>query len=184
MSSPVTFPYQRLIRIDTEEHTPVYLQIAQSMVHLIGSGHLPANHKLPGTRTLSSLLGVHRKTVVAAFNELEMQGWITVLPNKGCFVKNKKAVTIKGQLVSYPAASGFPVVTNTLLDHVFDNVSFKLSFDDGQPDIRLAYAEELAARYAAALGRKVNRRLWGYRPGGENIFLKISLPISLTVRVV
>ncbi len=175
MSSPVIFPYQRLIRIETEEYTPVYLQIAQSMVHLIGSGHLPANHKLPGTRTLSGLLGVHRKTVVAAFNELEMQGWITVLPNKGCFVKNKKAVTIKGQLVSYPAASGFPVVTNTLLDHDFDNVSSKLSFDDGLPDIRLAYTEELAARYAAALGRKVSRRLWGYQPGGENIFFKNQL---------
>ncbi|WP_114793190.1 PLP-dependent aminotransferase family protein [Niabella yanshanensis] len=175
MSSPVIFPYKKLISIDPEEDAPVYLQIAQRMSHLIRNGHLPANHKLPGTRTLSELLGVHRKTVVAAFNELEMQGWIIVLPNKGCFIKNKRAEAVTGQLVSFPAVTGFSIATNTLLESTPDPVSSRISFDDGQPDIRLAYAEQLAARYSAALSRKINRRLWGYQPGGENIFFKNQL---------
>jgi GntR family transcriptional regulator/MocR family aminotransferase len=175
MSSPVIFPYKNLIPIEPGERTPVYLQIAQGMTHLIRNGHLPANHKLPGTRTLSKLLGVHRKTIVAGFNELEMQGWITVLPNKGCFVKNRKAETVKGQLVSFPQVTGYSITTHTLLDHVADNVSSKLSFDDGQPDIRLAYTEQLSARYTTALGRKINRRLWKYQPGIENTFFKNQL---------
>lgn len=175
MSSPVIFPYKNLIGIDPAEDTPVYLQIAQSMIHLIRNGHLPANHKLPGTRTLSELLGVHRKTVVAAFNELELQGWIIIRANRGCFVKNKKAEAVTGQLVSYPAATGFSITTNTLLETTSDSISSRISFDDGQPDIRLAYSEQLAASYSAALSRKMNRRLWGYQPGGENIFFRNQL---------
>ncbi len=175
MSSPVIFPYQQTICINPHEDTPVYLQIAQSLVRLIRSGHLPARHKLPGTRTLSKLLGVHRKTMVAAFNELEMQGWITILPNRGCFIKNSPTETVSGQLVSYPSVTGYTIATSTLLDHVVNPVSSKLSFDDGQPDIRLAYTEQLAATYATALGRKFNRRLWRYQPGGENIFFKNQL---------
>lgn len=175
MSSPVIFPYKKLISINPEDSTPVYLQIAQNMIRLIRNGHLPANHKLPGTRTLSILLGVHRKTVVAAFNELEMQGWIIILANRGCFIKNKKAEGVTGQLVSYPAQTGFCITTNTLLETTPDNIASRISFDDGQPDIRLAYSEQLAARYSAALNRKINRRLWSYQPGGENMFFKNQL---------
>lgn len=175
MSSPAFFPYAGLIGVDHTLDTAVYLQISQGLVRLIRNGHLPANKKLPGTRTLSQWLGVHRKTVVAAFNELEMQGWISVLPNRGSYVKNRKAVTVKGQLVSYPATTGFRVATNTLLDAVSEPASYKLSLDDGQPDIRLAYAEQLASKYTAALGRKMNRRLWQYRPGVENSFFKTQL---------
>ncbi|HTG56655.1 MAG TPA: PLP-dependent aminotransferase family protein, partial [Niabella sp.] len=126
-------------------------------------------------RTLSGLLDVHRKTVVAAFNELEMQGWIIIRANRGCFIKNKRAEAVTGQLVSYPEVTGFSVTTNTLLATTPDPVSSRISFDDGQPDIRLAYAEQLAARYSAALGRKINRRLWSYRPGGENVFFRNQL---------
>lgn len=175
MSSPVIFPFKKLIGINPEEDTPVYLQIAQSMIHLIRNGHLPVHQKLPGTRTLSGLLGVHRKTVVAAFNELEMQGWIIVLANKGCFIKNKKAEAVTGQLVSYPNLTGFSITNNTLLETTSDNIASRISFDDGQPDIRLAYSEQLAARYSAALGRKIGRRLWSYQPGGENTFFRNQL---------
>jgi GntR family transcriptional regulator/MocR family aminotransferase len=44
--------------------------------------------KLPGTRTFSEMLEIHRNTAVA-YDELSAQGWTESLPNKGTFIIGK-----------------------------------------------------------------------------------------------
>lgn len=90
MSSPVIIPYQSFVQIDRTSATAVYLQIAYQLINAIQRGYLNAGTKLPGTRMLSEILEVHRKTIVAVYEELDAQGWVETRPNKGTFVLRKK----------------------------------------------------------------------------------------------
>ena len=52
----------------------------------IRRGRLASGERLPGTRALAQALGVNRKTVAAAFAELEAEGWISLREGSGAFV--------------------------------------------------------------------------------------------------
>src|SRR6187402_521450 len=79
-------PYNNLILLSKTAKTPVYLQISNGLIQLIKQGVLKGNTRLPGSRQLSETLEVHRKTVVAAYEELKLQGWINADASKGTFV--------------------------------------------------------------------------------------------------
>lgn len=81
-------PWKSIIEISTACPLPVYVQIANDISCEIKRGRVSAGSRLPGTRALSESIGVHRKTVVAAYEELEAQGWIEIYPSKGAFVHN------------------------------------------------------------------------------------------------
>ena len=60
-------PWKTIIQIQKDCDVPVYLQIANSMIQEIKRGRIGPGIKLPGTRQMSELLAVHRKTVVNAY---------------------------------------------------------------------------------------------------------------------
>ena len=78
---------QEMIRIDHSSDTPVYLQITNAFIHHIRLGRLRKGLKLPGSREVAAMLDINRMTMVAAYDELQAQGWIEMLPRKGTFVK-------------------------------------------------------------------------------------------------
>src|SRR5687767_418919 len=59
---------------------PVFLRLADAVVDEIRRGRLRPGDPLPGTRRIADQLGVHRNTVLAAWSELESQGWIASRP--------------------------------------------------------------------------------------------------------
>ena len=69
--------------------TPIYVQIAHGLVAEIRRGRLIAGEVLPGSREMAEELGVNRKTVVVAYDELIAQGWLTSRGTKGTFVSAK-----------------------------------------------------------------------------------------------
>ena len=76
------FPYKTSLFIDRSCAQPLYVQLSNQLIQLIKDQKLPPNTKLPGTRTLSDILQVHRKTVVACYEELLLQGWVESIPKK------------------------------------------------------------------------------------------------------
>src|ERR1700720_750531 len=108
-------PFSTMILIDREAKTSVYQQIAHQLVKLIRDGILQPGSRLPGSRELAVLLQVHRKTVVAAYDELNAQDWIEAMPRKGISVSARlpelKPKTFKAQVRQPPyaglAAFGF-----------------------------------------------------------------------------
>lgn len=69
---PWTFPVA--LRPGTARE-PVFQQIAQAIRQDIRRGRLRPGDALPGSRTLAATLDVHRNTVLAAYRELEAEGW-------------------------------------------------------------------------------------------------------------
>lgn len=55
---------------------PVYLRIADALRTAIMQERLPATSRLPSSRQLATLLGVHKHTVMAAMDELVAEGWL------------------------------------------------------------------------------------------------------------
>ncbi|MEF2965766.1 PLP-dependent aminotransferase family protein [Paenibacillus sp. M1] len=69
-----------------EGDRPVRIQVKDYLKRLIIKGALQADQKLPSTRELGSLLGVGRNTVIAAYADLEEEGFVYALPGKGSYV--------------------------------------------------------------------------------------------------
>ena len=65
---------------------PLAQRIARSVARDVQRGRLLPGTKLPGSRQLARSLGVHRNTVLAAFEELEREGLIETRPARGTFI--------------------------------------------------------------------------------------------------
>ena len=57
-------------RIDASRQRPLYLQIIQAVIRNIESERLVPGTYLPSTRELARMLGVNRKTVLLAYEDL------------------------------------------------------------------------------------------------------------------
>jgi len=160
MNSPVEIPFLSFIEIDRNAETAIYLQFANQFAKAIQLGYLPAGTKLPGTRQLSQLFNLHRNTIVASFQELEAQGWIEIVPNKGSFVLNQHKQKFKKtnqqhylSINSYPMKTGFNVEESILLDYPYEEFSQTLFLTDGTIDQRLAELKIPAKLYSTILKR-------------------------------
>lgn len=188
MSSPVNVSYQNFISLQKESATPLYLQIAHQLIIAIQRGYLISGMKLPGTRTLSEILDVHRKTIVAAYEELDLQGWVETLPNKGTFVLSEnpiKAERIKVTnakiLAEYPSKTGFSFKQSNLLDNPFEKSDCSFVFNDGTPDIRLTQIDQLSKFYSSNLKRKSNQKKLGYYNAEGSEYFKQNLSQYLNI---
>lgn len=182
MGSPVLVPYQRFISVDRDSSTPVYLQVAHQLIDAIQQGYLVDGLKLPGTRRMAKLLGMHRNTVVASYAELETQGWITVRPNSGALIRNKKPDKPKRlhppggrESSAYPAQTGFPYRTWTLLDNPLGQGNANYNFDDGLPDPRLSHTDYLSRLLHTNMKRRGNRAKLGYNQRGTSNYYQENL---------
>lgn len=72
MPRPWSFP----VALESRSGEPLTLQISRAITADIRRGRLKAGALLPGSRTLAATLGVHRNTVLAAYRELEAEGWV------------------------------------------------------------------------------------------------------------
>jgi GntR family transcriptional regulator/MocR family aminotransferase len=182
VSSPVNIPFKSVIQLDRHSDTPVYLQIARQMINAIQRGVLVPGAMLPGSRTLAEMLGIHRKTAIAAYHELDAQGWITLLPNRGTFVTNKPPTTEADPLkfnseflASYPSQTGFSFRESRILDRPVSVSRTELEFTDGLPDVRIAPLDKLSRAYSSVLKRKNSRAYLGYSHVEGNDFFRLKL---------
>src|SRR5262245_51629003 len=74
------------IEIDRGDALPPFLQIARALTDDIRRGRLRPLDRLPGSRELASTIGVHRNTILAAYDELVAEGWLETAQGRGTFV--------------------------------------------------------------------------------------------------
>lgn len=168
-------PFRTLISVDKRLALPVYRQIANAITHHIKNGVLQPGIALPGTREMAGLLDVHRKTIVAAYSELEAQGWIRVAPRKGCYVAGnlpelkpgewgREAPGGYGKKMSAP----FNVLTKERQGSIYPpHTPFHLIIDDGWPDARLAPLDLLMQEYRSLLKFKYKNPVTGAVTAGS-----------------
>ena len=67
------------IRLSQQSGTPVYIQLADQLKYLIGTGELPPGTRLPSARRLSSNLYINRNTVLSAYAILAAESYVAVV---------------------------------------------------------------------------------------------------------
>lgn len=162
MDSPVEIPFRSFIQLKPEENTAIYLQLVFEFIKAIQTGFLPEGTKLPGTRILCKVLSVNRNTLIKAFQDLESQGWIETLPNKGTFIlsqQKQKSQTeytiVKDQNQSeLNLNTGFAFQRSTILENPTEISNLPYQFNDGMPDLRLVQTDVLARLYVSKLKRR------------------------------
>lgn len=170
-------PFENLIVIDRESAVPVYQQIANRIVALIQQGLLPPGTALPGSRRLAELLQLHRKTVIAAYDELLGQDWIVSMPRKGMIVATNLPVVKPRSFKDGPGAgqygrsSGFRLTDLSLPGTIPLPRQHVLAINDGFPDVRFSPLELLLRECKSIVSRRNHYRSLMYSPseGSPNL---------------
>ena len=71
------------ITVNHRNHIPFYVQIRNQIKEMILKGEIADGAFLPSERTLARLTGVHRNTVIRAYNELKADGYVVASQGKG-----------------------------------------------------------------------------------------------------
>lgn len=173
-------PWKTIIQFQKDCDHPVYLQIANAIIQEMKKGRVGPGIKLPGTRLMSEILDVHRKTLVRAYDELYAQGWIEMVPSKGTFTSKelpelnpRKLPTKQERKNSYPQETGYDVKINDTIRNPVPPHRNIIGFHDG-PDIRLVPADEIGKAYKSVLSRHVNLKYMSYvETAGVEKFRKV-----------
>jgi len=163
------YPWKTIIAIDRSRKTPIYLQIVNAIIKEILDGRLQPGQKMPGTRSISNLLKVNRKTLVMAYDELMAQGWLLLFPSQGSFISNslpllkyRKLTQDTGEINSQKAETGFKVdLKIPAIKHAIPSPGL-IEINDGSPDPRLAPLDDLMKRYRRIVADPRNKNLLNY----------------------
>src|SRR5260221_10715038 len=75
------------LHLQPESHVPLYIQLRDQLRSLVRGGDLRPGDRIPASRELANMLGVHRTTVANAYAELESEGLIQGHVGRGRFIK-------------------------------------------------------------------------------------------------
>jgi GntR family transcriptional regulator/MocR family aminotransferase len=154
------FPFKTSIQFDRKCNQALYLQLSNQIIQLIKNQTLAPNTKLPGSRTLAEQLNVHRKTIVACYEELLLQGWVESIPKKGTFVLRDLPVLDQEKLENNVAfdmkkSTGFSFYqTRVLRERAPKKNKDFMYLNDGISDGRLTPIDEIARTYRGICAKK------------------------------
>ncbi|MCW6530800.1 PLP-dependent aminotransferase family protein [Sphingomonas sp. MMSM20] len=152
-------------RIDPSHSTPLYMQIIQALIRDIERGRLTSGSFLPSSRELATALGVNRKTVVLAYEDLIAQGWLSSEGTRGTMVSAS---------LPDPGHDVIPAADEQSTEPDYDFIAPPsrplaipggpgLKLDEGAPDGRLFPAEQLTRAYRGAIQRASRENRLQYR---------------------
>lgn len=163
----------------------LYRQITEGLIEQIQLGYLQPGARLPSSRQLSEQLGVHRKNVVQAYEELQLQDWVSTETGRGTFVSTDLPDMEARTLVAIPTTDPAPAAAHHApqyawsrrakadlgaappelpaylkIDESVNHLPYHL--DDGLPDPRLIPLTELERAWKSALRRGNQYHRLGY----------------------
>ena len=75
-----------MFQIDVMSRTPAYEQIIEQFEQFVMMDILRPGDKMISVRQLSVQLSVNPNTIQKAYSEMDLRGYISSVPGKGCFV--------------------------------------------------------------------------------------------------
>lgn len=136
----------------------MFLQIARALTAEIRRGRLRPGERLPGSRSLAESLGVHRNTVIAAYDELAAEGWIHTEQARGTFVAANLPIVRPRRFAPRPSATRPSLAPTTafelgpeLAPPPAPPPKGALVLAGGSPDLGLVPRAALARAYRRAL---------------------------------
>jgi DNA-binding transcriptional MocR family regulator len=146
------------IHLQRDSHQPLYTQIVAALSQAIDSGVLAPGARLPSIRALARRLEVNVVTVVTAYKELELGGYIWSRVGSGTFVRTAPPAETTRQIyiphhgINFASATPTPEIFpaddfKRLLNQVLDRDgghAFGYQESQGWPPLRESMAQYLA----------------------------------------
>ncbi len=152
---------------------PAFLAIARAIAEDARSGRLPPGARLPGSRELALTLGVHRNTVLAAYRELDAEGFLTSEAGRATFiaaslpeVRPRRWLPGPGTAPRAAARPLFPFEAPRAPPRYSPVAEGTIALYGGVPDTRSAPRDALARAYRRALREDPGLLDYG-DPGGD-----------------
>ncbi|MBS2035798.1 PLP-dependent aminotransferase family protein [bacterium] len=146
-----------------------FRKLAGEVRQSLRSGQLKAGDLLPSTRQVAAQWGVHRHTVMAAYDELVAEGWLESHPGQGYKVATDwvEAQTQTPSAEQFNWDFGHELAASPELHRT----AARYRFPSGQPDLRIFPHEEYYTQVRQALRRCAADDLLGYsNPAGRPYF--------------
>ncbi|MBY6240293.1 PLP-dependent aminotransferase family protein [Methylosinus sp. Sm6] len=161
MLRPWTFNLSE--RIDARRGAPLYLQIVHAFIHEIERGRLVPGAPLPSSRELAATLGVNRKTIVLAYDDLVAQGWLSTDRTRGTFISTQLPETRPAESGARADARSAEFAFHAAPEPrlVFAGQD-RIVLDDGLPDPRLFSIDTLLHAHREAGQRAARAGGLGY----------------------
>lgn len=170
-------------RIDPAREVPIYMQIIQALIRDIERGRLTSGTYLPSSRELAQILGVNRKTVVLAYEDLIAQGWLDSAGTRGTMVASALPDPVRRH-----QSEAEVTMSTAAIDYRFASPPDRplalpsgpgLKLDEGAPDGRLFPVELLARAYRVAAHRASRDNGFQYRDPRGSPALRESIATML-----
>jgi len=157
------------IILNHHTQTPIYLQISNQLKEMILKGEITDGFVLPSERTMAKLVGVHRNTIIKAYNELKSEELLYSVQGKGYTVSCHASLIedgSKNEIISWQS-----LIKDEYLDLeiTFDDLFYK-SYSSGKISFAggIASAEEYSKDDLAAILYDIiasdNNETYSYTP--------------------
>lgn len=163
--------WELVLELGPQRDEPRFLQIARAISDAVQCGRLRPGARLPSTRALATQLGVHRKTVTAAYRELAGQGWIEIARARGAQITGDVPTVPRTRSVGGAAArAGFELPAAQLPVKPWSTRQpGQLLLFGGVPDLAAVPRLELARAVRGAITSRAGSRLLDYAdPRGDH----------------
>lgn len=172
-------PWQTQLWLEDSAGSTTHARLVNKLIEDILTGRLEAGALLPGSRSLATLLGVNRKTVQSAYDELIAQGWLVTEAKRGTFVSAQLPEQNLSEQYQH-LVTGAAKMEVTAAPASFSLVRRAQADNDGTPDARLIPYELLARAYRRALIAASRKQYLGYGDAQGTIELRNALQNMLT----
>jgi len=78
------------LQLDLHSGVPVYRQIMDQVLAAVASGRLAEGDQLPTVRQLAVDLSINPNSVIRAYRELEIRGFLNTHQGTGTFISNQR----------------------------------------------------------------------------------------------
>src|SRR5262245_15943393 len=158
------------VPIDPQAEVPLFAQISRVIAADIRRGRLRPGHAMPGTRALARTIGVNRNTVIAAYDDLAAEGWITTENGRGTFVSRVLPDPRPRRFAAVPDATdtadaGAFDLGSGIVAELCPSGSAAAYNLAGWPDLRLVPTKALARAWRRSIERG-GRQVLSYGPAG------------------
>ncbi|WNO07592.1 PLP-dependent aminotransferase family protein [Teredinibacter sp. KSP-S5-2] len=160
-------PWQTKLWLKDCDGESIHAKLVNRLTADIQKGRLTPGMMIPGSRSMAQQLGINRKTVQSAYEELEAQGWLVSQARRGTFVSDvlpEQEISIENlrllDIARETRSAGG--LLSELYQDVLSGVEAVFGANDGIPDVRLIPYEVLSRAYRRALIQSVRQRSLGY----------------------
>jgi GntR family transcriptional regulator len=104
-------------QIQSDSEIPASKQLFDQIQFAIASGQYPPDHRLPSTRQLAMITGLHRNTISKVYQNLEETGLVESVAGSGIYVKNQARKITDAENSS---ADNYSLIVQTSIDSLLE----------------------------------------------------------------